>query len=49
MDGVDEYAEMFGIDVRRNSVTEIEDVPGTFTVARQGICNALSDDLGALS
>ncbi len=49
MDGVDEDAEMLWIDVRRNSVAEIEDVPGTLSVARQGIRNALANHFGALS
>ena len=46
--GVDEYADVIGIDVRRDAVAKIEHVPGTLAVTRQGFRDAVTHDLGAL-
>ncbi len=41
--GVDEYAEMIRIDVGRDAMAEIEHMPRTRAITRQGIGNALAN------
>ena len=49
MDGVDEDAEVLGVDVGRDAVAEVEYVARAIAVACQRVGDALANDLGAFA
>ena len=47
--GIDQHADVVGVDVGRDAVAEVEDVPGAVAVARQRLRDAVANRLGALA
>lgn len=46
MHSIDEYAQVFGIDVGRDAMTEIEHMAGTRAIACECVGNGLANHSG---